>query len=115
MFDLLEMTTCYDTHVLHTHVLSSIKACVSEILTTHKKWRKVVCVCVCVSSPVSKGPPLSSFGFCFRAGDGDTCMVRISVPDAELTYLLSTHRLQWSTLLLFVGSMVVLMIDHKTF
>ena len=42
-------------------------------------------------------------------------MVRISVPDAELTYLLSTHRLQWSTLLLFVGSMVVLMIDHKTF
>ena len=28
-------------------------------------------------------------------------MVRISVPDAELTYLLSTHRLQWSTLLLF--------------
>ena len=40
-----------------------------------------MCVCVCVSSPVSKGPPLSSFGFCFRAGDGDTC---IASPSTKL-------------------------------
>ena len=83
--------------------------------TAGEQFQHTTCVCVCVH-PWAKGsppPPFPRFSTNFFNQQGMETpvlllhqrswqyMVRISVPDAELTYLLSTHRLQWSTLLLF--------------